>query len=153
MNTYEQVFNLVWILLGIGICLHSLGLKLWVSSNPGSGLIPFLAGFIMGMVGLVRLVWKWRERSPQHTGGKFFDSPACRNRIFYVLIGFVAMAIFLPKLGFLLTSVIVTYFLLYVIEPQKFIKGFGIAIIACLFVYFLFVILLQVNLPKGFLGF
>jgi putative tricarboxylic transport membrane protein len=153
MNIYEQVLNLIWILMGFGICLYSIGLKLWMASKPGSGLIPFIAGFIIGIVGLVRFVGDWRKAAGKEKVKKFWENPAYRRRIFFVLVGFFAMAVLLPKLGFLFTSVIVTSFLLYVIEPQNIFKVIGIAIMSCLGVYVLFVTLLQVNLPRGFLGF
>lgn len=152
MNVYEQVLNLAWVLLGAAVCTYSVGLKIWAASKPGSGLVPFLAGAIIGGVGLVRLASGWRA------GGKagisnFWETTAYRNRTLLVLIGFCAMAFLMPKLGFLLSAVLVTSFLLYVIEPQNILKVAGIAAGTCLLVHFLFVTLLKVNLPRGFWGF
>lgn len=153
MNIYEQFLNLMWILMGLGICLYSLWLKIWIASKPASGLIPFIAGFIIGIVGFARFVGDWRKAAGKEKVTKFWENPASRKRIFFVLVGFFAMAFLLPKLGFLPTSIIVTSFLLYVIKPQNIVKVIGIAVISCLGVYVLFVTLLQVNLPRGFLGF
>jgi putative tricarboxylic transport membrane protein len=153
MNRYEQVLNLMWILMGLGICLYSVGLNIWIASKPGSGLIPFLAGFMLGIVGLVRFVGDWRKGAGKDKVVKFWENPAYRRRILFVLLGFFAMAFLLPKLGFLLTSIVVTSFLLYVIQPQNIIKVIGIAVISCMLVYLLFVTLLRVNLPRGFGGF
>lgn len=153
MNIYEQVLNLLWVLMGVGICLSSVGLKIWAASKPGSGLIPFLAGLIIGIVGLVRLVGEWRNPEGKKGITKFWETPTYRNRILFVLIGFFAMAFLMTELGFLLTSIVVTSFLLYVIEPHNIFKVVGIAVFSCLLIYLLFVILLQVNLPRGIWGF
>ena len=153
MNTYEQVLNLIWIILGSAVCAYSVKLKILVASKPWSGLVPFLAGVIIGMVGLVQFVVGLRESRSQVGVSNFWKSTACRNRTLLVLAGFCAMAFLMPKLGFLLSAVIVTSFLLYVIEPQNILKVAGIAVGTCSLVYLLFVTLLRVNLPRGFWGF
>lgn len=152
MILYEQTLNLVWILLGAGICIQALRIKLWVSSAPGSGLIPFLAGIIIGGVGLLSFLAE--RKAPQEEGKrKFWECSSYRNRVFFVLLGFFAMAYLLPRLGFLLAAILVTAFLLYVIEPQKIIKIIAIAVVSSFCIYVLFIVLLQVNLPRSFLGF
>jgi putative tricarboxylic transport membrane protein len=153
MKFYEQVLNLVWILLAVGICFHALWLKLWVSPRPGSGLLPFIAGLIIGVVGVVRVVSGMVKRSEQEGAEKFWETSACRNRVLMILIGFIAMAYFLEKLGFLFTSILITSSLLYVIKPQNMIRTIGIAALSCGLIYVLFVIILHVNLPKSILGF
>jgi putative tricarboxylic transport membrane protein len=153
MNVYEQVLNLAWVLLGSAVCVYSSGLKIWAVSKPGSGLVPFLAGAIIGVVGLVRFVAGWRAGGGKARVLNFWETTAYRNRTLLVLVGFCAMAFLMPKLGFLLSAVLVTSFLLYVIEPQNILKVAGIAAGTCLLIYFLFVTLLKVNLPRGFSGF
>lgn len=153
MKFYEQALNLVWILLAVGICSHAVWLKLWVSPRPGSGLLPFIAGLIIGTVGVIRFVAGMVKRAGQEGAEEFWETPACRNRVLMVLTGFVAMAYFLEKLGFLITAILITSSLLYVIKPQNMIRAIGIAALSCGFVYVLFVIILHVNLPKGILGF
>jgi hypothetical protein len=153
VNVYEQVLNLVWVLLGSAVCLYSVSLKIWAASKPGSGLVPFLAGAIIGGVGLLRVVSSWRAGGDKSRVSRFWDTTAARTRTLLVLVGFCAMAFLMPMLGFLLSAILVTSFLLYVIEPQNILKVTGIAGSTCLLVYFLFVILLKLNLPRGFLGF
>jgi putative tricarboxylic transport membrane protein len=153
MNVYEQVLNLVWVLLGSAVCVYSVGLKIWATSKPGSGLVPFLAGAIIGVVGLVRFVEGWRADAGKARVMNFWETSAYRNRTLLVLVGFCAMAFLMPRTGFLLSAILVTSFLLYVIEPQNILKVAGIAGGTCLLIYFLFVTLLKVNLPRGFLGF
>lgn len=153
MSVYEQILNMAWILLGIGICIESTRMKLWVPAGPGSGLVPLLAGLIIGLVGLLQLVSEWSKRFEKEPERKFLESPLAGKRIVSLLIGFCAMAFLLPVLGFLVAAIFVTSFLLFVIEPQKIIKVIVIAVISCFAVYALFVTLLRVQLPRGFFGF
>jgi hypothetical protein len=62
------------------------------------------------------------------------------------------MALLMPILGFLLTSILITSFMLRVIEPQKWLAVIAISLASCFLVYWLFFSLLQVSLPKGLLG-
>jgi putative tricarboxylic transport membrane protein len=153
MNLHEQVYNIVWILLGIGICTESIRLKLWdVSWGPGPGFIPFLAGFFIGGTGLLLFISEsskgWEKKRPE----PFWQDPTTRKRIFYILGGLCAMALLMPILGFLLTSILITSFMLRVIEPQKWLAVIAISLASCFLVYWLFFSLLQVSLPKGLLG-
>lgn len=153
MNRHEQLLNLAWILLGGVACAYSSSLGIMAGSKPGSGLVPFLAGAILGLAGLVRCVAGFRAGGGYGAASSFWPSATCRNRTLLVLAGFCVMAFLMPKLGFLLSAVLVTSFLLYVIEHRHPLNIMCTAVVTCLLVYGLFVALLRVNLPRGILGF
>ena len=152
MNICGQIYNLIWILLAIGICIQSVGLTLWGPYGPGSGLIPFIVGLFIGMIGLLLFVKELRRGSQKGATRKFWGSPNAAKRVGYLLGGLCAMAYLMPILGFLITSFLVTAFMLYVIEPQKWFMVVATSAPSCLSVYFLFGYILQIPLPKGFLG-
>ena len=153
MKRYEQGYNLFWIFLAIGICLHSIGLKLWGPSGPETGFVPFIAGLIIGAGGLSSFVLqRSKGREAKSKEGRFWENPGSGKRIVSVLAGFCAMAYFMPIAGFLLTSIVVLVFLFQLMEPRKWVKVTVVAVLCCLSFYFFFN-LFQVNLPKGFLGF
>jgi hypothetical protein len=149
VKSYEQIINLIWIFMGVGICLYSVWLKLWIVSKPGSGLIPFLAGSIICLFGIVRLVTNRNNKIINQNNSKFWENQESRNRVLLCIFGFVAMAFLLTGLGFLPAAIIVTTFLIYVIKPQKMIRVIAISLISCFLTYLLFVIILRVNLPKS----
>jgi len=153
MNFYEQIYNVVWILLGIGICTESFRLKIWdAASGPGSGFIPLLTGLLIGGIGLFLFLREVGEGSEKKPREQFWRDPLATRRILYILIGLCAMAFLIPILGFLLTSILITTFMLRVIEPQKWAAVVLTSLASCLAVYFLFSYFLQVSLPRGFLG-
>ncbi len=152
MKRFEQTFNLAWVLLSLGICVKSISLTLWGPAGAGSGLIPFVSGFFMGVIGLALLV---REAvSKRGTGPKiaYWTSPTAGKRVLFLLLGLCVMAFLMPRLGFFLTSILVTAFMLQVIEPQKWWAALATSLVSCVAVYLLFVYLLDIRLPKGFLG-
>jgi putative tricarboxylic transport membrane protein len=149
----EQVFNAFWILFGIGICIQSIRLQLWNPAGPGSGFIPFLAGLLIGIIGLLLFLSERSKGSEKEEAGKFWENSIARNRVFYLLASLCLMAILMQKLGFLLTSVFITVFMIRAIEPRRWITLIAVSVGSCLSIYFLFKSLMQINLPKGFLGF
>jgi putative tricarboxylic transport membrane protein len=154
MRSYDQVYNLFWMLLAIGICAQSTRLQVWDSaSGPSAGFIPFLAGVLIGVAGLLMFLSGWSKKSAKEGRERFWPERTATKRIVYILVGLGAMAYLLPVLGFLIASIIITAFMLRVIEPQKWTAVILTSLGCCLFVYWLFNHFLQVSLPKGFLGF
>jgi putative tricarboxylic transport membrane protein len=152
-KTIEQVFNIFWIFLGAGICMESIHEKLWGASGPGSGFLPFLTGLVIGLIGCIMFVGNRSKEANREDGQKFWADPATRNRVFFLLMGLCAMAFLLPRLGFLLTSILVTVMMIRVIEKKKWTTILAVSLTSCLAIYFLFQFLMQIRLPKGFLGF
>ena len=154
MRSYEQVYNLIWILLAIGICTESIRLQLWdPTSGPVAGFIPFLAGILIGVSGFLMFISGWSRRPKKDQRERFWPDVTGTKRILYILAGLCAMAFLMPILGFLITSIIIIAFMLRVIEPQKWTVVISTSLGCCFLVYWLFNHLLQVSLPKGFLGF
>ncbi len=154
MRTYEQLYNGVWIFLAVGICLESLRLGVWDPvSGPVAGFIPFLAGALIGFAGLCMLVSGLLSREAgKPARERFWPNKASTVRIGLILAGLSAMAFLMPRLGFLLTSILITTFMLRIFEPQKWLKVILISLACCFLVYWLFSRVLQVSLPRGFLG-
>ena len=149
----DQIFNIFWVLLGIGICIQSIRLQLWNPSGPGSGFIPFLTGLLIGIIGFLLFLSEWSKGSNQEEARKFWENPIAMKRVLYLVGSLCIMAFLIPKLGFLLTSVLITILMIRVVEPKKWITVILTSIVSCLLIYFLFRSLMQIRLPKGFLGF
>jgi putative tricarboxylic transport membrane protein len=149
MKLYEQIYNLAWMLLAIGICIGSIRLTVWDSDGPGSGFIPFIAGLVIGGAALVQFI---REKSKKTSSERFWHSPLAARRTLYILIALTLMAYLMPILGFFLTSVLITTFMLRIIEPQRWAAVIATSLASCFLVYMLFYRLLQVSLPKGLFG-
>jgi hypothetical protein len=70
-----------------------------------------------------------------------------------VIVALVAMALLMPRLGFLLAAVLVMTFLLGLTERRHLGSSVALAVASSVFIYWLFALLLQVRLPQGLLGF
>ena len=156
MNSHrvvEQVFNLFWILLGTGICVQSIRHQLWNPDGPGSGFIPFLTGLLIGGVGFLLFLGEQFKACERRETGKFWEDPVALKRVLWLVASLCVMAFLMPKLGFLLTSTLATILMIRVIEPKKWMTVVFTSVVSCLLIYSLFRFLVQIKLPKGFLGF
>ena len=94
----------------------------------------------------------WSRRPKKDQRERFWPDVTGTRRIVYILVGLCAMAFLMPILGFLITSILITTFMLRVIEPQRWTIVILTSLGCCLLVYWLFNNFLEVGLPKGFLG-
>jgi hypothetical protein len=69
------------------------------------------------------------------------------------MVGFVAMAVLMPRIGFFPTSIMVMTLLVLLIRPQNIIKVIATAVLSCSSLYLFFNYIFELKLPKGLLGF
>lgn len=154
MRTAELVADAAWVVLGLGICLYALRLKLWAhGSGPGSGFLPFIAGVFMALVGVALLAREWSRRPRTGEAPPFWPHPAGRTRAGLVVAALCVMAYLMPILGFFAAAVLVMVFLLSLAERARLGSSVALAVVSTAAIYWLFGRLLHVRLPRGPLGF
>lgn len=146
--------GLIWILLGVFLCIGSIKLKLGNFHKPGAGFMPFLSGTFMGLLGLILILLALFKRGEdkgvinktfwlKENWGKFFIT-------LFILVGYILL--FRP-LGFILTTFLFLFFLFKLTEPKR----WGIPMIysgvVVILSYLLFSVWLKCQFPKGILNF
>jgi hypothetical protein len=152
MSFYEQLYNVGWVVAGTAICTRSFQLGAWDANGPGAGFIPFCSGALVAFVGVLLFFRELRKVRGGSQRQRFWTTPAAAPKVAYILLGLCVMVILIPLLGFLVTSMLITYFMLQIIEPQKWYRAVATSLASCLLVYGLFSYLLQVSLPRGLIG-
>jgi putative tricarboxylic transport membrane protein len=148
----DQISTIFLLLVAGVLLIASVNASLGSFGEPGSGLVPFLAAFLLGIFSLLDLA----VSSLKNTGGK--EKPVFRLRemnwrnLIMTLGGLFAFPFLLKLLGFNLTVFGFMLFLAKTIEPRR----WGIAVlfalsttIAC---YLLFVFWLKFVVEKGVFG-
>jgi uncharacterized membrane protein YuzA (DUF378 family) len=153
MNLFEQGYNLFWVVLAVWVCVQSVKLNLWGPSGPETGFVPFGAGVLIGICGILLFASEMSNRPEKDSEKNFWEHPDTWKRALYVIIGFFAMALLMPRLGFLPTSVPVMILLIYLIKPQNIAKVIATAILSCSILYLFFNYIFELKLPKGLVGF
>jgi putative tricarboxylic transport membrane protein len=149
---------LVWIILGIGMCIGSVKLKLGDFHTPGPGFLPFLSGALLGIFGLILTFSVAFEKPEEEAGAPYegirakWDWKKLLNPLL-TLLSLFAYLVLLEPLGFLLTTFICLFFLFKLSERKKWLMPLTLSISTSILSYLLFSVWLQCQFPKGVIKF
>jgi hypothetical protein len=150
MGKSERISGFFWFALSVAVIIASYRLGLGSMRRPGPGFFFFWAGLFMGTLALIVFVRAWSS------GRKATAEPLFRGknilRVLLVLASVFLYAIFIEQVGFVAVTFLLFIFLLGFMER----KGTVFALLASLLVtasaYVIFKVLLQSQLPSGWLG-
>lgn len=151
----SKVNTIVWGLLvafGAFIVYESLGHSYYGSDfGPGPGFFSFWLGILLMALSLVQIILIWRRPAEPLLAGFIPDREGVK-RILSILLALVASLALMNTLGFSLTIMGFCIFLLRRLGQQPWWLTLVLSVAAGFGTFYLFG-LLQVMLPKGFLGF
>jgi len=153
MDKRDLLSGLVWFSVGLLIILGSLSLEIGTLNNPRSGLFPLIAGSLLSLFALVILIQAaLAKTSEKQSLAKLFVGSNWR-KAFCTVGALLIYSITLNTIGFLTITLLLLVFLFRAIQPQKWKVAIGLSILASVISYLLFDRILQLQLPRGFLGF
>jgi hypothetical protein len=144
----DQVSGTLFFLMGLLISFHALRYKIGSLANPGSGLMPFLTGLLMcglALVGFVQATFRGPKSLPQPA--RFQDQPWRKSLL--TLAALVGFLLLMTPIGFIPATVVFIGFLLRAIIPQRWPVVAAVSLLTALFVYLVFEVWLQAQLPKA----
>jgi putative tricarboxylic transport membrane protein len=147
MKRAEQITCLFWLVLAGALCAGSIQLKVGTPSEPGSGFLPFGTGFLLGILALVHLVqstFRKDEKEESLLGEVRWKRGAC------IVGSLITYALFLPLLGYLLSTFFFMAILFSIYERKKWWAVGGSGLLVVIFTYFVFHHWLKVQFPSGF---
>lgn len=150
MHRYDRLGGLLWMALGIAVCVESIRLGPGSISAPGPGLIPLGCGLLLSLLGLALSLTRDRRDAEREEVQKALGI-SWRHMV--LALGYlVAYALLLEVLGYLAATV------LWVGANCRLGRlGWGktalIAVLASAGSYMIFGSLLRVLLPRGICGF
>jgi putative tricarboxylic transport membrane protein len=158
MKKYARADGLVWVILGIALCIGSIKLKLGNFQTPGPGFLPFLSGASLGIFGLIltfsTTFVRFRngkeaknEKSLVNWDWKKFINPLLAMLILLVYI------LLLDPLGFLLTTFVFLLLLFKLSEPKKWLRPLILSVTTAILSYLVFSVWLQCQFPRGLINF
>ncbi len=148
---YDIFGGLTWFLLGFVYCLGAIKYKLGTFHAPGPGFMPFLAGGLLALLGLILFI-STSLKAKSRMGESLAQKDQARNLLF-PLGALVFYALFLERLGFLLDTFIFLLFLFKMARPKIWVLPIVLSALIVTTAHFLFSVFLQTQFPKGILGF
>jgi hypothetical protein len=142
--------SLCFVLLSLYICGESVSLGFGSFGKPGPGFFPFLAGLVLGSLGIIVFFKAWVSKTfhEKIQGGKIPWKPLLLT--FGSLLGFNLL---LKTLGFNMTTFLFMAILLRAVERKGWALSIGVSLSVALGAYIVFEIGLQSQLPTGPFGF
>mgnify|MGYP001063584779 CR=1 FL=1 len=149
---FRKIEGFSWIGIGAIICFFAWKVHLGSFWEPGPGFVAFASGLFISVVGLIMLFSQTLSRISRDDG---FDlNLTFRNiswpRLGYTMVLLFGYAVFLNTLGFILTTFLLMWGLLYDREKHNWALSFitSLAIVGAS--YLVFEIWLRCQLPRGF---
>lgn len=149
MGKLDRFSSIFWLLIAILICFYSYRIGIGVVNDPGIGFVFFYSGIFIGIISIMVFVRSYSKS--QASTSKIFENVNW-VKIILVLSYILGFALFLEKLGFIISTFLLIGLLLITIESKSLYIVILVALAASLVSYALFELWLHVRLPKGILG-
>jgi putative tricarboxylic transport membrane protein len=150
LKTHDRISGLIWVVLGIGICIGSVKLRLGDFHKPGPGFMPFLSGsflILFGLILAVSTISKGLEK--EKTKGKEAWMNVNWKSLLFTLLALFVYALLLEPLGFYITTFMFLFFLFKLTEPKRWLTPIVFAGISVILSYLIFSTWLKVQFPSG----
>ncbi len=143
----ETFFDLVLLLLGVGICVVSLGYGFGTLAKPGPGLYPAFLGAGIAVFAFFLLLATFK--SAVHKA--LLD----RHGVVTLVLLTATMCLWIlamPLLGYVIVTLLATLALCKIMLLEGWRKPLAVSVGTALFIYLLFDHWLYIDLPRGILG-
>jgi putative tricarboxylic transport membrane protein len=153
MKRNTIIGGLFFLIVGLIFAVYSRSVDIGDWSEPGAGFLPFYGG--LGMIGMAVLlvVISLAGTDAGTAVDPFFPESDSWKRVLRTFLALVAYNLLLRPLGFVLVTFFFVAFLVKFIFPQSWIRSLTTAALSTVCVQTVFVNLLEINFPKGILGF
>jgi hypothetical protein len=150
MKFIDFISGFFWLLISFFVCVESIKMEVGRFDNPGPGFFVFLAGLFLGVCSLILIILSLFQKVYKI---KYLWAGVKWNKVLLVIFSLFLYAAMLPKMGYLITTFGLIFFLLIFFEKTKIWVQIVYAAIIVLASYFMFHVLLKLHLPIGKFGF
>jgi putative tricarboxylic transport membrane protein len=152
MKNRDLVSSIIWMALGGLFVAGALQQGLMRRGVPGPGFLPFFSGLALMFISLFVFV-PALSRVKKAEPGNFFPERDSFKKLLLALAALVAFGVAMEYAGYLLTTLFFMLFVPRIMAAKGWRMFTVVAILTAVLSYLLFVVLLEVQLPKGLLGF
>ncbi len=134
------------------ICWGSVRLSLGDLRQPGPGFFSFVAGVILGVLSFLLFLLS-RKKAPEEKTKTFWPNPRGARQVIGTVSALLLYVIGMKYVGFFFATILFLCFLLRRIGHERWTSVFSVSILAAIIFYAIFQYWLDVQLPRGFVGF
>jgi putative tricarboxylic transport membrane protein len=149
LRKYDFFPGTVFSLIAIYVVWKSYKLGLGSFRTPGVGLVPFLIGILFFIMAITIVICSHNVRQAFQAIRDVWKEVAVKKLVL-VLILLLGYAFFLERLGYILTTMLFFFVVFKTIGEVRLRVNLLVTISSVLISYLLFVVILEVQLPSGF---
>ena len=150
MKKRDVISSVAWIALGGAFAFGALQVGLTLKGKPGPGFLPLISGLALIVIGLFVLVPALISKEGDE---KTENNPGALRRVLLCLAGLLVWGSVLDLAGYIIATAVFMTFATRLLEPPKWRTSVLVGVLSALVSYFLFSVLMQVQLPQGPLTF
>jgi putative tricarboxylic transport membrane protein len=147
----DIIGGLFFLAAGIFFAVYSQRVDIGTMEEPGPGFLPLWAGVLLSILSALLIAKSWFKKF--EVGDAFFPEYDSWKRVFMVVLSLIVYNLLLAPLGFVLTTFLFVVFLVKFIFPQPWLRTIVTAGLSTAGAQIIFVNLLEIQFPKGLLGF
>jgi putative tricarboxylic transport membrane protein len=152
LNRDEAIGGILIFLFGAVTAYFSLSIPLGTFRAAGSGLFPLGLGILLMGLSIALLVKGRVQGKPIREKKPHSEVPRSAKQVI-LFIGAIALATLLfEQLGYPLVSFLLLFALLRILGVRRWAYNLALSLLTATGAYFLFVLWLQIPLPKGWIG-
>ncbi|MDI6726487.1 MAG: tripartite tricarboxylate transporter TctB family protein [Smithellaceae bacterium] len=153
MRKGDRIFGVICLGLSLWLILEANRFDYIVRYTPGPGFLPFWLGISLGLLSLYLIVKTFlRKNSKDYDTGRLPGRKSL-HRVGFILLFLAGFTFFMTTLGFTLTVLFTVALMLLLLENYSIWKSMMYGLMFSGFTFLIFRYWLEVDLPKGLVGF
>ena len=152
MDKDEAAGGLLMFLFGAFTCYCSLRMPIGTFRAAGSGLFPLGLGILLMGLSVVLLINVYVQRKPISERKPHPEGPRSTKQVVLFMGAIVLATLLFKELGYPLVSFLLLLALLRILGVRRWVYALSLSFLTATGTYVLFVLWLQIPLPKGWIG-
>jgi len=152
LNRDEAIGGILIFLFGAVTAYCSLSIPLGTFRAAGSGLFPLGLGILLMGLSIVLLAKAYVQRKPISEKKPRSEVPRSTKQVIFFIGAIVLATLFFKPLGYPLMWFLLLLALLRILGVRRWVYTLSLSFLTATGAYFLFVLWLQIPLPKGWIG-
>ncbi|OIP94368.1 MAG: hypothetical protein CO013_06965 [Syntrophobacterales bacterium CG_4_8_14_3_um_filter_58_8] len=152
MRKADRIFGVIGLGLSLWCYLESRQFHYMTDFTPGPGFMPFWVGVILAILSCYLLYDTFRRKPGTEDDMKILPHKHALYRVGFIFLMLFGVLMIMPLLGFPITVCLFVAAILLILERYSIIKSIGYGVAYAAVTWLIFEYLLNMSLPKGFLG-
>jgi putative tricarboxylic transport membrane protein len=149
----DRISGIVFILIGAGVFIASLNYPVGTLPKPGGGFFPLLAAALLLVLSVVFTFESFTRRAEPGHVPPFFPARETPRRILFGAAALVAYRYLIPLIGFALSTGLFILLLGRFLENFSWKRSLLFAVLTAVASYYLFQVVLKIQMPVPLLRF